>query len=428
MASKVPPSVEVHDHRTLGWGVVGGAEHIELMRSLAELAPDVCHRVEYFIGREHGSLSVRTMRGTRDGGPFEMARIVLRELDESGKVRRIDHYELDQLDAARARFDALRPDPLRIPPNAATRTDERMGAALAARDLEAVAALCAPELVFDDRRRLNRLRGDRELFLAANRLMAGNRASRTVLATMGERLALSRVVWLGSDAIPLEVEVLDVVEVDGEGRLVALVAFDPGDRRAASAEMTERYHRGEGARPESPAFLEFIRAMNTHDAVAARAALPDEFAFSDHRRTGFGRLGNADDYVASLSALWAQSDDAILETLYYVAVEEHASLSVARWFGTLPSGGEFESIFIRLGLFQGSRFTGAETFELEDLDLARARFEALRPDPLHIPPNAATRTMDRFGASAEAAGLECPRTRSVRPGVRIRRPPARHAP
>ena len=60
-----------------------------------------------------------------------------------------------------------------------------------------------------------------------------------MLATAGDRLALSRrSSGGGSDAVPFEVEVLDVIEVDAEGRLVALVAFDPDDRRAASVEMT----------------------------------------------------------------------------------------------------------------------------------------------------------------------------------------------
>jgi hypothetical protein len=41
-------------------------------------------------------------------------------------------------------------------------------------------------------------------------------------------------------------------------------------------------------------------------------------------------------------------------------------------------------------LFQGDRFVGAEMFEPEDLDVARARFEELRPDPARIPTSAAT--------------------------------------
>jgi hypothetical protein len=159
--------------------------------------------------------------------------------------------------------------------------------------------------------------------------------------------------------------------------------------------MFVRVHRGEGARSGSERFIEFVRAANAHDAARARAALPDDFVFHDHRRTGLGRLGNADDYVASLAGLWEQSPDAAIDTLYYVARAEHAALSVGRIFGTLTSGGEFESPFVRLGLFRNGHFVGAELYELEDLERAKARFEELRPDPLAIPPNAAARASDR---------------------------------
>jgi hypothetical protein len=157
-----------------------------------------------------------------------------------------------------------------------------------------------------------------------------------------------------------------------------------------------RFRRGEGVAHVSPSFIEFVLAMNAHDRERARALLPDDFVFDDHRRTGIGRLGNADDYVASLAALWEESPDASTETLYHVAFAEHGYLNIGRMFGTLASGGEFESLSVRLGRFRDGQFVGAELFELEDLDLARARFEELRPDPLQIPPNAAARAADRI--------------------------------
>jgi len=73
-----------------------------------------------------------------------------------------------------------------------------------------------------------------------------------------------------------------------------------------------------------------------------------------------------------------------------VARERHAYLNVSHTIGTLADGGAFESVFVTLGV---PGFT--EVFELEDLELARARFEELRPDPLRIPANAASRARDR---------------------------------
>jgi ketosteroid isomerase-like protein len=120
------------------------------------------------------------------------------------------------------------------------------------------------------------------------------------------------------------------------------------------------------------------RALLDRDLERCRAALPDDIIFHDHRRAGAGRLEGPDAYVAWLAALFELSPDAIIETLYYVAVEQHGSLAVGRVFGTLTSGGEFESVFARLMLLNDGR-TQAELFELEDLDVARARLDAAQP-------------------------------------------------
>jgi hypothetical protein len=51
-------------------------------------------------------------------------------------------------------------------------------------------------------------------------------------------------------------------------------------------------------------------------------------------------------------------------------------------FGTLDaSGGDVESVYVRLLVFRDDRFLAFELFDLEDLDAARARFEALCRDP-----------------------------------------------
>src|SRR5262249_48637321 len=112
---------------------------------------------------------------------------------------------------------------------------------------------------------------------------------------------------------------------------------------------------------------------------------------------------SADEYVASLAALFEQSSDVTFEILYIVAAEKHGSLAVGRTFGTVTNGGgEFESLYARLGRYQGDQYVGLELFDLEDLDVARARLEALRPDPLRIPPNAATRASDRIQEAGQA--------------------------
>jgi hypothetical protein len=284
--------------------------------------------------------------------------------------------------------------PLRIPPNAATRIIDRLVDAVVVRDWEAVSATCAPSLVFEERRRLPRMVGDRDMFIANCKLVGSSRprVARTVLATSGDRLAIGRLRWslqqalepLGMDVASrdepeVEIEHLIMTEVDTEGHAVAVITFDPDDRRAASAEMLERYARSDAARCIASGFFEAIRAVNARDLDRLRAVLPADFVHNDQRRTGGGQLENADRYLASQAAEFELTSEMTVEFLYVVAAEKHGLLAMTHTFGTLCDGGEFELVYILLAPFQGDRLVGVEFFEPEDLEVARARFEELRP-------------------------------------------------
>ncbi len=397
MGAYLAPDFVVHDHSPLGWGTLDRATYIESMKALNALSADTRIRPLHVWLCERGLLRIGLVFGTHEGGAFEQLRVAVFEVDAEGQEHRRDVYALDQLDDARARFAELQPDPLRIPPNAATRLGPRLEEAHLAGDWDAVAALCAPTLEFDDRRRAALLKGDRDMFVASLRFAGpAIRRFNTVLATAGDRLALIHQTFQirtdGTDVPGVEAEVLSVVEADSEGRMDALVVFDPDDRRAATRELFEREARLESL----PAgVVAMYRARLDRDLAACRAALPDEYVFDDHRRTGLGRI-EKDEYIASLAALFEQSPDTIFGGLYTIAREEHGFLGIGRRFGTLAEGGEYESIFVALGHYRGGRIVREENFELEDLDVARARFEELRPDPLRIPPNAATRAVDRI--------------------------------
>jgi ketosteroid isomerase-like protein len=382
------------------------------------------------------------MGADADSGPSEVEWLTILAVEDGGELAVAVTFDPEDLDAAWAELDRryaagdtpggsgapafdLRPDPMRIPPNAATRARDRLWEPVAAGDWEAVRALLAPACVLDDRRRLNRLTGDRDMLLASMQFLAGSgaRPSHTVLATAGDRLALARVRFAGpaAESAPsaetfdpvrdarwagFEIEVLQVIEVDAEGRILASILFDPDDRRAASAEMLERYARSDEARCIPAAFFESMRAGNARDLDRVRALLPDDFVFDDHRRTGLGRLESAADYLASLAALFELVSARAFESLYVVAAERHGLLGMTRAFGTLADGGEFEQVFVSLTLFRDDRIVGMEMFEPEDLDVARARFQELRPDPTRVPPNAAWRAAERARALARAGDLE----------------------
>src|SRR5262249_61008996 len=107
----------------------------------------------------------RTFGTRRDGGTFESPTVAV-AIVAHGRITRLELFEPEHVDTALARFAELRPDPVRIPPNAATRACDRLHEAGETQDWDALRALCAPTLVYDDRRRGLRNTGDGEMWLA----------------------------------------------------------------------------------------------------------------------------------------------------------------------------------------------------------------------------------------------------------------------
>jgi ketosteroid isomerase-like protein len=324
--------------------------YVDSIAVLWELTPDV--RVQGFgiAFALYGSVGVgRTLGTLADGGAFE-GNFVSVVTTARGLVTRIEFFEVEDLDAALARFAELRPDPLRIPPNAAARAMDRW-----------TEAPDAAPCVFDDRRAAPGVAdGD------------GSAESRTLLATAGDRLALEHVRWTGSG------EALRPVEVDAEGRILATILFDAGDRRAASEELSRRLLRGD-ARSWRPVLVEVQRGLVERDLARIRTALSDDFVFHDHRRTGPGLIEGADGYVAWLRALLDESPDAMFEPLYDVVAAEHGTVNVGHTIGTLRDGGAFDSAWVMLATCRGDRMERLELFEPDDLDVARARFAERAP-------------------------------------------------
>jgi ketosteroid isomerase-like protein len=109
LASLLAPDVVVHDHRLLGWETLHGpAAYVEALQSLVDLAPDVRLRLDHLAMSADGVLCIPVWVGTRDGGEFETASVFVTALDARGRIRAFDAFDLEQLDAARQRFAALR--------------------------------------------------------------------------------------------------------------------------------------------------------------------------------------------------------------------------------------------------------------------------------------------------------------------------------
>jgi ketosteroid isomerase-like protein len=389
LASVFAPDFAVEDHRPVGTlTALSSDEWVASVRALAEMRPDVALRLDHVLDlRAHVVLSVTTWVGGDADGAFEIPIVVVTEYGAAG-IRRWHGYGLDQLDEARAKFAALAasaaPDPLRIPPNAATRAANRWHEAARAGDRAAIEALFAPTLEFEDRRRGLRTSGGREIALANERSIATLKPdwSRTVLGTAGDRLALWRSLVAGtSEGATFAVEFLQMLEVDGDGRVIANVVFDLDDRRAAWRELLDRHARSESGRALPAELHELRRALLDRDLDGMRAALPSDFAVHDHRRNRLWSIEGRDAWVAWMATLFEQSPDAIIAPLHHLAIEAHGNLALGFTAGTLAEGGAFEQVYVSLYHFRGGRLAGLEMFEPEDLERARARFEELRPAP-----------------------------------------------
>src|SRR5262249_62143663 len=161
-AAAVAPAIEVVDHRTLGtWSARGAEPFLEHLRAMLGLADDAATRDHDVLALQPDALLVRrTHFGTArvGGGAYERLFLLLHVFAADGLVTRLEFFDSDREDEALARFDELtaaapavrfarfpelRPDPLRIPPNAPSRAGERLVAGLDRPDWDALARLCA---------------------------------------------------------------------------------------------------------------------------------------------------------------------------------------------------------------------------------------------------------------------------------------------
>jgi hypothetical protein len=339
---------------------------------------------------ERVCLERTTWRGGPPEAPVEIEYLRLVEVDGAGKLVAVIGFDLDGQDAAKQEASKRRlaaeeqrasHDTLSIPPNAATRAKDRWHEYGGKRDWNGLRAAFAPGMLFEDRRRLLRITGDREMAVASAKsvFQGGAKSTRRLLATAGDQLALEHVRFerIEGGVLAFEVDNLTLLEADSEGRVVATITFDNDDRIAAGAEMLERFARSDAAKWIPPGLIGGLRALRAHDLPRWTAALTEDVVFHDHRRTGAGQLDAAADFVAYVRTLFEHSRDAMIEPLYYVAIEPHGMVTVNHTYGTLIDGGEFESVFVQTITWVGGHTV--ELFELEDIERARARLDELRP-------------------------------------------------
>jgi class 3 adenylate cyclase/tetratricopeptide (TPR) repeat protein len=386
LAAVLAPSLVVYDHRPLGWETLRGpAMLVDTFRSFVELAPDVRLRIDHISVSANGSLALATFSGTHEGGEFEDVRVVVHEYDRNGKICRHDIYNPKQLDDAWARFEKLTatpPTPARFA-NAATATVAPVIACMLAHDWPGFERLFAEGFHMSDRRRLVQLELDRDQYVAFTREVADKRAIRAdsrVLATRGNRLALTRPTYEFTDAEvgPSEIAFLIITEVDDRGRIAAYVRFDPDDLDAAYAELEARWEAGEAAQhPLAAAWLrDFGEANSRHDWDAVAACYAPQLVGHDHRLVGWGTPRDPTAFLATLRMMAELAPDAQMRA-DHGRTSRRGILFVSTWMGT-RDGGAFESPFISvIELDADGRALRQDVYDPHHLDAALRRFEEI---------------------------------------------------
>jgi len=283
---------------------------------------------------------------------------------EGGRMSRGELFDEAHLAAALTRFEELhRPVP-RLD-NVANQVADRFLELFNVRDWDAMARMLITDISFSDRRRVINadLQVCGDLFIENFRAAADLDAKQTSkpVATRGDRLVLARARFARGDGAPEEfgLDLLHVVEIDAEQRLVATVTFDADDMDAAFDELEARYLAGEAAPYATmwSVILEGNAALNPVDHRRVAAFAPGDLA-------GYIRAGWEVDQPTSY-----------VEAVHRLTSAGAVVTSVAH--GTSSDGFDAEWRVVNLLIYVGDRCSRVELFDEGDLDAALARFDEL---------------------------------------------------
>jgi hypothetical protein len=265
------------------------------------------------------------------------------------------------------------------PENAASQVAQRYANCFSSRDWDTMAELLADDIVQDDRRRVVNagIRRGRDVCLADNRTaveVGTESMTLTVIATRGQRLALTRIRTSIRGLLPGEFgpEVLGIVEIDADNRIVAGLTFDLDDIDAAFEELDARYVAGEAA-AHSRTWSVIAGAHARFNRHEFPPTTPDS-VFIDHRPLV---TVEAVDLAASLRAAWEVTPDVSINSEAVLRLSDLGAVVRQTLKGTSQQG--FDAEWREIGVFtvEGDLISRAEVFDEADLDAALARFDAL---------------------------------------------------
>jgi hypothetical protein len=347
------------------------------------------HRLSNF-----GAIVTHLAHGTSQQGFEAEWRDIGIFMFEGALLSRCEIFDEADIDAALARFEELQAPKLE---NAASRMDERLFAHFDGCQFDAIAQILADDSFVDDRRRIVNAGfwQGRDIVIANMRALAGGaNSTSTALAIRGERLALARVSFANRDLQhgDFGLEMLSVVEIDGDNRIAAHTVFDLDDIEAAFEELDARYLAGEAGN-HAHTWSVITRAYVALNRRELPPTTPD-WVNIDHRRgTSFasGEMPALLDAAGNLATDLSNSIEAVHRLDDLGAVVTHTAHE------TSQEGFDAEWRVVNIVTVEGDRFSRCEVFDEADLDVALARFEELHPQAQRLA-NAATRVSERMDA------------------------------
>ncbi|MCW2561660.1 MAG: putative ATPase, partial [Mycobacterium sp.] len=340
-----------------------------------------------------GAVVTHETYGTSEEGFDAEWRMVAVMTVDGDLFTRYELFDEDDIDAALTRFDELSRPATQLE-NAASRAFKRFQTYFAAREWTAMAEILAEDMCNDDRRRVvgaGVLHG-RDTDVAHMRAIADVGAktiTSTVVATRGERLVLRRVLFSGEDqgSEAFEAELLGIVEIDADERIVARLSFEPDDRAAAFEELDTRYLAGEAA-----AHAHTWSVIAATYAAFNRHGLVPDWVSVDHRR---GSPFASNDLNATIRASRDLTPDLSIHIETVHRLSAFGAVVTNMSFGTSDEGFAAEWRMVQLLTVDGDRITRLEIFDEDDIDAALAGFDDLnRPAPQLE--NVASQMDDRF--------------------------------
>lgn len=337
---------------------------------------DAVHRLN-----SRGAVVSYVATGTSGQGFQAEWRGVSLSLVDGGLVNRVELFDETDLAAALAQFDELSSRTTGLD-NAALRVRDHFGMLFLARKWDEIADLLSPDHYNDDRRQLigAGLRRGKDAELAELRMAAAEfptlRSTSVDIAIRGQRLALRRMRYLGRDSrtdAP-SIEALELIELDQDNRLRAIVVFDAHDLETAIGELESRYLAGEAA-SYARTWSVILKSYEKYGRHELPPTTPDG-ANIDHRRVTTMPAG---ELLEHSQATWDVTPHA---KIYFESV--HRLNDVGAVFtqvvsGTSQEGFEAEWRMVDLVMIEGDLICRCEIFDDSDLDAALARFDELTP-------------------------------------------------